>query len=135
MNFVEQLKKKSQSVGFNVLLTRTQTASPAVIHFNKVISNYGNGWNTITHHFVAPKKGMYFFQLSFVNVYRVTTRAEIRRGNNRVTKSYTHGDSYNSGSCAAVLELQKGEHVSAWLTVGQLHGDSWTHFVGVLIHS
>ena len=132
--FVEQLKKQSQSVAFHVRLTQYQTASPAVIHFNKVISNYGDGWNTITHHFVAPKKGMYLFYLSFLNVYKVTS-AEIRRGNTWMARSYTHRDSLNTGSCSTVMELQKGEHVSAWLREGQLHGNTWAHFVGVLIHS
>ena len=129
------MKKKSQSVGFHVCLTQAQTAAPAIISFDTVIGNYGNCWNTITRHFVAPKKGMYLFYLSFLNVNTVRTWVEIRRGNTRVSRCYTYNVSHNSGSCAAVLELQKGEHVSAWLMAGQLHNDRWTHFTGALIHS
>ena len=53
-------------VGFHVALSKAFSGS-GKIPFDKTLSNYGGGWNSIIHTFKVPTKGLYFLILSVMN--------------------------------------------------------------------
>ena len=52
-------------VGFHVALSKNWVGSEKV-PFDKILSNYGSGWNSITHTFKVPRKGLYLLILTVI---------------------------------------------------------------------
>ena len=57
---------KTPIVGFHVVLSK-KFAGSGKVPFDKILSNYGTGWNSITHTFKVPRKGLYFLILTVMN--------------------------------------------------------------------
>ena len=102
-------------VGFHVALSK--------VPFDKIISNFGGGWNCIIHAFKVPTKGIYFLILTVMN-----------KGS-----SSAHADGQHSGhvgTVSTVLLLDAGEHVYVQHGYGTLTSGSpyhYTYLVGFLI--
>ena len=127
---------RQSAVAFQVALSKTHVPA-SKIAFDKIIYNYGNHWNRITHSFRAPTKGLYSFTLTIMNGHRSSAAwAQINRGSTNIQRTWARsfGD---VASASAVVLLNAGEYVSARHGGGLIDSnriDHWTHFVGVLIH-
>ena len=123
-------------VGFHIALTKDYSGSGKV-PFDKILSNYGGGWNSILHTFKVPTKGLYFLTLAVMNTIRFHAASWLMRGSNHVAQAYASGGHlYNVGTVSTVLLLDAGEHVYVQYAVGTLYGSSptnYTHLAGFLI--
>ena len=125
-------------VGFHVALSKIWSGSGKV-PFDKIISNYGHGWDRITHVFNVPTKGLYFLILTVMNGKSSYAHSWLMHGSTRVAHAYADGGhSYNMGTVATVLLLDAGEHVYAHAqnNGGILHSHSpnhYTYLAGFLI--
>ena len=123
-------------IGFHVSLSKGFTGS-GKIPFDKILSNAGNGWNSITHVFRVPAKGLYFLTLTVMNFGSSAAYSALMRGSTRVALAYANGgDHANSATVATVLLLDAGEFIYAEHRGGTLHGlspDHYTYLAGFLI--
>ena len=123
-------------VGFHVAMSNAWSGSGKV-PFDKIISNYGHGWNSIIHTFKVPIKGLYFLILTVMNAGSSSAESWLNRGSTRVALAHAHGGhSYNVGTVSTVLLLDAGEHVYAQHAYGTLHSGSqyhYTYLAGFLI--
>ena len=122
-------------MAFHVALTKSQSSNGKV-EFDKIISNHGNCWNSITDTFKAPTKGLYCFTLTIMNGNKTYVYGRIMRENSNLQSTRVDGSHYfNMGTASAVVLLGAGEHVYAEVEHGILYSDStlYTHFVGFLI--
>ena len=127
---------KQRAVGFHVAFTSRSSNAPKTIPFDKILYNSGNGWNQPTHKFVAPVRGLYSFTLTVLNERSNELFASIHVQGRHIQGAFAAGDQHgNSGTASVVVELNKNQEVSASVDIGQMHGNSWTHFVGFLIHA
>ena len=124
-------------VGFHVALSQNW-ARIGKVAFDKVISNYGNGWNSITNTFKAPTSGLYFLSLTVMNLGNDSVYTYLMRGATRIAEAHAVSPHpYNVGTVATVLLLQAGEHIYAQHIYGTLLSRSPAHFtylIGFLIH-
>ena len=124
-------------VGFHVSLSK-KVGGSGKVPFDKIFSNHGNGWNSITHTFRAATKGLYFFILTAMNSGTSAGSAWLMHGTSRISLAYAEGvHAYNVGTAAAVLLLDAGEHVYAQHEHGTLFSYSpnhYTYLAGFLIH-
>ena len=122
-------------VGFHVALSKNWAGSGKV-PFDKILSNYGSGWNSITHTFKVPKKGLYFLILTVMN-YREVAHSWLMHGSTRVGECWADGrHPYNVATIATVLLLDAGEHVYAQHGGGTIHSNNphhYTYLAGFLI--
>ena len=115
-------------VGFHVALSKDYSGSGKV-PFDKIISNYGGGWNSIIHTFKVPTKGLYFLVLTVMNSGRSPAYSWLMRGSTRVAQAYADGGHlYNVDTVSTVLLLDAGEHVYAQNTGGTLRSANPQHF-------
>ena len=122
-------------VGFHVALSHDQTSSGKVT-FNRVLSNYGNGWNSITHTYKVPIKGLYFLTLTIANLGKTDTYVHIKRQSATLQTVYAGFTHANVATQSTVRMLGKGDHIYAQLASGgKLHSNSYlyTHLAGFLI--
>ena len=124
-------------VGFHVALNKIWSGSGKVA-FNRIISNYGNGWNNITHIFNVPTKGLYFLILTVMNYGGSNAYSWLMRGSSHVALAFADGQhSGNVGTVSTVLLLDAGEHVYVQHGGGRLYSDSqyhYTYLAGFLIN-
>ena len=114
-------------IGFHVALSKVWSGSGKV-PFDRIISNYGNGWNNITHVFNVPTKGLYFLILTVMNGGSSSAYSWLMRGSTHVVHAYASGGHpYNVGTVSTVLLLDAGEHVYAQHANGQLYSGSPSH--------
>ena len=122
-------------VAFHVALSKSQSDAGKVV-FDKIISNHGNCWNSVTHTFKTPVKGLYFFTVTIMNADKRQTYVRIMREKDNVQLTRADGaHRYNMATASAVLLLNAGEHVYAKFHHGVIYSDhtQYTHFVGYLI--
>ena len=123
-------------MAFHVALSGTQSAAGKVV-FDKIISNYGNCWNSVTHTFKAPVKGLYFFTVTIMNGNKEQIYVKIMRGKSILQYARADGAHlYNMGTASVVVLLNAGEHVYGQKSHhGIVHGPTaqYPHFVGYLI--
>ena len=123
-------------VGFHVALSKDSSGSGKV-PFDKIISNYGGGYNSIIHTFKVPTKGLYFLILTVMNNGSSQAYSWLMRGSTRVALSYAaRGHLANLGTVSTVLPLDAGEHVYAKHETGTLHSYTphhYTYLAGFLI--
>ena len=127
---------KQRAVGFHVAISVSSLNAPKIILFDEILYNSGNGWNQSTHKFVAPVRGLYSFTLTVLNEQNNKLYASIKIQDRNIQSAHAAGDQHgNSATASVVVELNKNQEVSASVDIGQMHGNSWTHFVGFLIHA
>ena len=96
-------------------------------------------WNRVSHNFLVPTKGMYFFH--FTGLLHTTGQVltvYIRKDLTDVQMLYTYAPNFqNTGSAAVVMELEEYSQVSCWLTSGGFlgadSGGPYAHFGGFMI--
>ena len=118
-------------VGFHVALSKNWAGSGKV-PFDKILSNYGSGWNSITHTFKVPRKGLYCLILTVMNS-REHAHSWLMRGSTRVGEAWADGrHPYNVATVSTVLLLDAGEHAYVQHREGTLH-NHYTYLAGFLI--
>ena len=125
-------------VGFHVALDHQQS-TPGKVAFNKVLSNYENGWNSTSYTFRVPTRGLYFLTLTVMNYGTSPAKAVLMRGSRTLQEAYaTGGHSFNSDTSSTVLLLNEGEEIYARYGGGTLHSHGTyfhTHLSGFLIQT
>ena len=120
-------------VGFHVGLSKRWSGSGKV-PFDRILSNYGNGWNRITHTFKVPTKGLYLLTLTVMSTDNKQAHVVLKRESTVVQEAYAAaGDYHNSGTTSTVLILNAGEHIYAEWRFGTLHPSIYNHLMGILI--
>ena len=108
------------------------------MEFDAIIHHYGNCWNSSIKMFVAPTTGLYAFHFTLLSggTTAPNNQAQIMYENQRLQKAHAdHHGAHNTYTAAAVVKVNKGEHVYVRLMLGQAYsnGQYWTNFVGYLI--
>ena len=104
-----------------------------------MVTEIGGVWNRVSHNFLAPTKGMYFFHLTgLMHTDNRVLTVYIRKDLTDVQFLLTFGPNFrNTGSAAVVLELEAYSQMSCWLTEGDLYGSDsrgpYTQFGGFMI--
>ena len=125
----------SPVIGFHVALDHQQSTGGKVA-FNRVLSNYGNGWNCVTHTYEVPTKGLYFLTLTLMNYGNYSASAYLRRGSRNLLLAFgTGGHGLNVGTQSTILMLDAGEHIDAVYRSGILYSNDnlYTYLAGFLI--
>ena len=118
-------------VGFHVALSKDYSGSGKV-PFDRIISNYGNGWNNITHVFNVPTKGLYFLILTVMNSGGSNAYSWLMHGSSHVALAFASGrHTDNVGTVSTVLLLEAGEHVYAQHDGGKLFSANPQHYTYV----
>ena len=124
-------------VGFHVALSQNWAGSGNV-SFDKIISNYGNGWNNIRHVFNVPTKGLYFLILTVMNRGSSYAYSWLMRGSTHVARAWADGGHHaNVATVSTVLLLDAGEQVYAQHGSGTLQSGNphhYTYLAGFLIN-
>ena len=131
-------QQPNQVVGFHVALDHQQSTAGKVA-FNKVLSNYENGWNNSSYTFRVPTRGLYFLTLTVMNHGTSPASATLMRGSDVLQQAYaTGGHSFNSDTTSTVLLLNEGDEIYAKHGRGTLHSHGTyfhTHLAGFLIQA
>ena len=121
-------------IGFHVALDFDQSSGDKIT-FNKVLSDYGNGWNRQTYTYQVPTSGLYFIILTIMND-KTTPYADLMKGSTNLQTAWAHGDGrHNSCTTSTVLLLKAGEQIYAKRRQGTFNGNRgyFTYLSGFLI--
>lgn len=131
----------SPSVGFSVrkaVVGRSYTisASPYNLQFQDVLSNYGGGWRTYSHDFIAPVSGVYKFEFNALSSSNSDfTMALIKNGIYQAGAYASAGHQWGGNS--GYLTLSRGDRVSLVLYKGEIFEhhfkELFTTFSGFLV--
>ena len=134
-----------QQVGFHVQNDNVgdRSAPPTfVMPFNKIILNLGGHWDTLTHIFIIPVKGVYAFHLT---VQKSGSNSDlyvhIMNDSKKISGAHvTNTSSYGTGSSTGLTELEQSNKVYIQVTQGTVHGFYWrgvgsVQFTGYLLYT
>ncbi|XP_045211430.2 collagen alpha-2(VIII) chain-like [Mercenaria mercenaria] len=133
----------SLNVAFTAGLSRSILHAPAYhnIIFDRVETNIGNGYDSLTGVFTAPVSGTYVFYTSILvyNGREVFCRIVVNGVNMANTYGRGTDNRLDQGSQAVIVQLQKGHQVAVQNKVDDdaIFGnqDIYTTFSGFLLHS
>lgn len=106
------------------------------VQFPKIITNVGNGFDSLTGIFRAPVPGLYLFSASILSHAGNEVRCQIVHNGEGLVYIFA-GDTatYSTGAKSIVLDLVKNDEV--WIKIvhsdDNIYGYSWSSFMGVLI--
>jgi hypothetical protein len=86
-------------------------ANNEVVKFDKVWTNIGNGYDSSSGVFTAPRGGVYQFSCSAMTASDKTLRLHLMKNDQRTVSLYPGQSGYNTGTLSMVLELKKGDRV------------------------
>ena len=92
----------------------------SILLYDQVVTNLGNGYNTASGSFTALQQGYYVFTIFSQGVTGHDSDLGILVNDNLVCTGDAVSDSYNQGTCSAIVELQVGDVVN----VKSLHGSA-----------
>ncbi|XP_062581920.1 complement C1q tumor necrosis factor-related protein 3-like [Saccostrea cucullata] len=125
------------TIGFSAQLSKHVYLGDAqAVKYDKVITNYDQGYKKFTGHFTAPLKGLYLFSCTIMEYRDYYIHVEIVK--NRVRISTIHANKYvfDQSSQTVVLALRKGD--SVWTRQSASERYLWKHigysmFTGILV--
>ena len=82
-----------------------------VVKFDKVWTNIGNGYDSSSGVFTAPRGGVYQFSCSAMTLSGKTLRLHLMKNDQRTVSLYPGTSGHNMGTLNMVLELKKGDRV------------------------
>lgn len=144
---LEELQKEGAQrpkVAFSAALTNSGQVGPfasgTTLIYKKVLSNFGQAYNSATGIFTAPVKGMYYFRFTAFDYHNSVNSAVglFRNGNLMLLNEIYIKNGRQYFSNALTLQLEKGDTVSLRLIAqSQLHDDSYNQntFTGFLLFS
>nr|QBA18405.1 type 2 C1q domain-containing protein 8 [Littorina littorea] len=107
---------------------------------DKVVVNFGSGYDATSGHFEAPVSGTYMFVVNFMGDINTYNYVKLILERSVVDYSISHGDgtTWDHAGETIILHLTAGQNV--WLQRGNeqavtktLRGHHWTTFSGFLI--
>lgn len=104
--------------------------------FPKIITNVGNGFDSLTGIFRALVPGLYLFSASILSHAGNEVRCQIVHNGEGLVYIFA-GDTatHSTGAKSIVLDLVKNDEV--WIKIvhsdDNIYGYSWSSFMGVLI--
>lgn len=130
------------AVGFTACLSTSGDVfhqGDQTIIFDKVFTNVGQGYNSHTGIFTAPRRGLYVFHLAAMSRAGTSKYLDLVKDGNELDKAYVgaHGViDYQSVAKEWALELNQGSQV--WIKDGTYKGDvidGWckTAFTGYMV--
>ena len=118
---------QQQHIGFHVQRV-TRFGASGTIPFNRVVTNYGGMWDTLSYMFMAPVKGIYVFHVNIVQQSRRgNTNAAIVRDGTIIAFAHVYSEiDFGSSSASVVLELEAYNRVYVRLEAGYL--EAWSPY-------
>lgn len=86
-------------------------ATNEVVKFDKVWTNIGNGYDSSSGVFTAPRGGVYQFSCSAMTASNKTLRLHLMKNDQRTVGLYPGQSGHNMGTLSMVLQLKKGDRV------------------------
>ena len=123
-------------VSFNARSTQHQTPSPpAHVQFDEVLYNQGDAFSGHTGNFTAPVAGTYVFVFHIRTDSTSGAESVIKANGVEICRAIIQdGNSYEHGSCPAVVHLNTGDRVWVEPYGGRGYYQSHTSsFIGFLI--
>ncbi|KAL3882719.1 hypothetical protein ACJMK2_029031 [Sinanodonta woodiana] len=107
----------------------------AIVLFDTVLQNDGNGFNKQTGTFTCPLSGTYLFSLSILANPGSPLHVYLMVNGQIIANSFAYGVNYSDqGSISSIVRCEAGQNV--WIGVyrgTQLYGDHYTSFSGFFL--
>lgn len=104
---------KRTTVAFSAYTRNSQAiTSYTNIKFEEVWTNIGNGYDSSTGIFTAPRQGVYHITAVIISVSGKRLHLHLRHNNKYTAGSYVTGDGHKTGTFDVVFSLQKADKVS-----------------------
>ncbi|XP_060606828.1 C1q-related factor-like isoform X4 [Ruditapes philippinarum] len=139
-NFKEETDKSLLPiVGFNARLSSTKTVNTGnKVVYDTVITNQGEGYDSVTGVFTAPHTGLYFFTAHVCNQGNKDVQYAIYQEGTLITTStqYDNGGVYSCSSVSTIAMVNKAERVwvqSLDTSVYYVDSRRWNTFAGSLL--
>lgn len=98
-------------IAFYAALTKHITLSGSqTVTYDKVYTNYGNGYDHKSGNFKAPVNGLYFFSATQLS-QKGSLHLALMKNNNRLGIGYSD-ERIDTGSMSGTVELNKGDIVT-----------------------
>ncbi|XP_060606814.1 C1q-related factor-like isoform X2 [Ruditapes philippinarum] len=126
-------------VGFNARLSSTKTVNTGnKVVYDTVITNQGEGYDSVTGVFTAPHTGLYFFTAHVCNQGNKDVQYAIYQEGTLITTStqYDNGGVYSCSSVSTIAMVNKAERVwvqSLDTSVYYVDSRRWNTFAGSLL--
>ena len=88
------------------------TGLNAVVKFDDVRVNRGQGYNPSTGVFTAPRKGLYHFSCMILGGYGHVVHYQLSKNDALYTAGYSTKGVHTSSTLSVVVEMKKGDRVS-----------------------
>jgi hypothetical protein len=114
----------------------TLTGVNAVVKFEDVRVNRGQGYDPSTGVFTAPRKGLYYVSCRILGMTGRAVHYQLNKNNAFYTKGYLTKGVYTSSTISSLVEMKKGDRVFIKHTISaseQIHGAHHTTFSGYFL--
>jgi hypothetical protein len=114
----------------------TLTGVNAVVKFEDVRVNRGQGYNPSTGVFTAPRKGLYHISCLILGAHGHVVNYQLNKNDAVYTKGYSTKGAYTSSTISSLVEMKKGDRV--FIKHGhsgsdQIHGSLHSTFSGYFL--
>ena len=121
---------------YTVLTHELSLGQHQIVEYDKVITNFGNAYDSRHGHFISPVKGVYLMSFTVMNKNGGTMDIEMVRNGVRVAHGYGGSSDYNMGTQVVIVMLEKGDMV--WVrhapsSTEVLNGREHNTFAGTLL--
>ncbi|XP_071128082.1 complement C1q tumor necrosis factor-related protein 3-like isoform X1 [Mytilus edulis] len=129
----KSVSKPSLQPTFFATLTKTVSlGSNAVLKFDRVVTNIGNGYDPKSGVFTVGKSGLYEFAANFISNGDNWLELNLMKNSDFIVKGHSAKAHGTAGSLQAILEVKKGDQIYLRnpRSYGALHGDNYAMFSG-----
>lgn len=96
------------AIGFSASLSRDiQLGDNQAIKYDRVLTNYGNGYDKWSGHFRAPRKGLYMFSCTLMAYSNHEVSVAMVKNNHVMMYVYSSSSSFDTGSTSVVLAIKE----------------------------
>uniref|UniRef100_A0A8W8MM93 C1q domain-containing protein n=1 Tax=Magallana gigas TaxID=29159 RepID=A0A8W8MM93_MAGGI len=100
------------AIGFSASLSRdTHLGDNHAIKYDKVLTNYGYGYNKWSGHFKAPRKGLYMFSCTVMAYSGDNISVAMVKNHHVMMYVYSDYSAYDTGAASVVLAMKRGDRV------------------------
>lgn len=100
------------AIGFSASLSRDiQLGDNQAIKYDRVLTNYGNGYDKWSGHFRAPRNGLYMFSCTLMAYSNHEVSVAMVKNNHVMMYVYSSSSSFDTGSTSVVLAMNRGDRV------------------------